>query len=152
MHSPFGPPLTLRCCDPLLALGGPRAGREPAVEATTSLAWLDPNQAWGALSGPGAAARPVLSPEWGAIAEKPDFAHALAPRPYGTSQVRAGSVSVFRTDNPAPTMPVIPVLLGDARWRSLGGYGINGFLPNQLVYSPVLKYATMRFLHQDQVL
>jgi hypothetical protein len=34
--SPLGPPPALRRCDPRLTLGGPRAGREPAVEAAVT--------------------------------------------------------------------------------------------------------------------
>ena len=53
-------------------------GEKGGRQAAASFARLDPNQTWGALPGPGAAARPVLAPEWGPVAGKPQLSHALA--------------------------------------------------------------------------
>jgi len=51
------------------------------MKPAAPFARLDPDQTWGALPGPGAAARPFLASKRRAIASRPKLGHALATDP-----------------------------------------------------------------------
>jgi hypothetical protein len=57
------------------------------MKAAAPFTRLDPDQAGGAFTGPGAAARPALPWERRAVAGKPELGHALATGANSTGRI-----------------------------------------------------------------
>jgi hypothetical protein len=122
------------------------------MQAAAPFARLDSDQTWRATPRPGTAGRPLILLKSRPVAGEPKLGHPLTVDADTTGKVRASFLTVCRTDDPTPPMPVFPILFSHADGKRLGDSSVNGSFACRFPFSLFFQHSSRYSMSEGQLL